>query len=70
MDQRSIILYLHLNGLSAHVIHDGLAPTLGSEGLAYSTVARYLHEAKPGIAEVTLDRASSSPRPHDSNWAI
>jgi hypothetical protein len=30
-DQRSIVPYLHLKGLSAHAIHDGLVVTLGMQ---------------------------------------
>jgi hypothetical protein len=38
MDQRSIVLYLHLKGLSAYAIHDDLVATLGPKAVAYSTV--------------------------------
>jgi hypothetical protein len=70
MDQRSIVLYLHLKGLLAHVIHDDLVSTLDSKAVGYSSVTRYLREAKLVTAEVTLDREASSPRLDDSNRAI
>jgi hypothetical protein len=38
--------------------------------VAYSTVTRYLREAKLGTAEVALDREPSSPRLDDSDRAI
>jgi hypothetical protein len=41
MDQRSIVLDLHLNGLSAHAIHDDLVATLGCKALAYSPAIHY-----------------------------
>jgi hypothetical protein len=47
MDQRSIVLHLHLKGLSAHVIHDDLVATLGSKAMAYSTVTRSLSFVRP-----------------------
>jgi hypothetical protein len=70
IDQRSIVLYLHLNGLLAHVIHDDLVATLGPKAVTYSTVTGYLRETELGIAEVTLDRESSSPYLDDSDRVI
>jgi hypothetical protein len=55
MDQRSVVLDLHLKGLSAHAIHEDLVATLGPKAVAYSTVTHHLREAKLGTAEVTLD---------------
>jgi hypothetical protein len=60
MDQSSIVLCLHLNGLSDHAIHDDLVATLGPKAMANSMVTRYLRKAKPGTAEVTLDPESRS----------
>jgi hypothetical protein len=70
MDQRSIVLYLHLKGLSAHAIHDDLGATLGPTAGAYNAVTCYLREAKLGTAEVTLDPEPSSPRLDDSDRDI
>jgi hypothetical protein len=67
MDQRSIVLDLHLKGLSAHAIHDDLMVTLVPEAVTYSRVTRYLCEAKLGTAEVTLDLEPSS---YHLTWKI
>jgi hypothetical protein len=50
MDQRSIVLYLHLKVLLANVIHDSLVATLGPKAAAYSTMKRHVREAKLGTA--------------------
>jgi hypothetical protein len=68
--QRSIVLYLHLKGLSTHAIHDDLVATLGSKAVVYSTVTRYLRESEFGTAEVTLDPEPSSPRLDDSDRVV
>jgi hypothetical protein len=70
MGQRSIVLSLHLKGLSAHAIHDDLVAALGPKAVAYGTVTRCLREAKLGTAEVTLDPEPSSPRLDDSDQPI
>jgi hypothetical protein len=46
MDQRSIALYLSINGLSTKAIHQELVRTLGAEAVAYPTVTWYLRTAK------------------------
>jgi hypothetical protein len=61
MNERSIVLYLHLKGLLTHAIHDDIVATLVPNAVAYSTVARYLRKAKLGTDEVTLDPESRSP---------
>jgi hypothetical protein len=48
MDQGSLVLYLHLNWLLAHAIHDDLVATLDPKAVVYSTVTQYLREAKLG----------------------
>jgi hypothetical protein len=70
MDQRSIVLYLYLQRLLAHVIHDDLVATPGPKAVTYSTVTRYLRGAKLGTGEVTLDPGPSSPHIDDSDRAI
>jgi uncharacterized membrane protein len=70
MDQRSIVLYLHLKGRSVHVIHGDLVATLGPKAVAYSTVRYYLREAKLSTAEVTLDPEPSSHHLDDSDRDI
>jgi hypothetical protein len=42
MDQRTICLYLNRKGLSAQAIHYELVQVLGSDVIAYSTMASYL----------------------------
>jgi hypothetical protein len=70
VDHRSAVLDLHLKGLSAHGIHDSLVATLGPNAVAYSRVTRYLREAQPGTAEVTLRPEPSSPHLDDSDRVI
>jgi hypothetical protein len=70
MDQRSIVLYLHLKRLSAHAIHDDLVATLGLKALAYNTVTRYFREAERSTADVTIDPEPSSPHLDESDWDI
>jgi hypothetical protein len=70
MDHRSSVLYLHLKELCAHAIHDDLVAILGPKAVAYSTVTRYLREAKLGTAEVTLDPEPCSAHLDDSDRAI
>jgi hypothetical protein len=60
MDLKSIVLYLHLKGLSVHAIHDDLVATLGPKAGAYSTVTRYLRETKLGTAYITFNPESRS----------
>jgi hypothetical protein len=50
MDQRSIVLDLHLKGLSAHAIHHHSVPTLGPTAVAHRTVTRYLSFVRPSSA--------------------
>jgi hypothetical protein len=45
MDQRTIVAYLELKGLSPRSIHQDLVATLGGGAMADSTVARYIHDA-------------------------
>jgi hypothetical protein len=70
MDRRPIILYFHLEELSAHGIHDDLVVTHGPMAMAYSTVTYYFREAKLGTAEVTLGPEPSSPHLEDSDRAV
>jgi hypothetical protein len=70
MDQRSIVFCPHLNGPSAHVIHDDLVATFDPKAVSYNIVTRYLREAKLGTAEVTLDHGASSPCLDNSGRAI
>jgi hypothetical protein len=70
MDQPVIVVYLSLKGLSARTIHEELRVTLRLDAVAYSTVARYLHDThcSPSIAETALIEVQR--RLDDSNHAI
>jgi hypothetical protein len=46
MDQQMIVAYLDLKQISARAIHTDLVATLGSNAVAYSSVTRYLREAR------------------------
>jgi hypothetical protein len=55
MTQRPIAAYLSLKGMSAREIHDDIVTTLGSDAVSYSSVTRYLREARS---------PPSKPEPH------
>jgi transposase len=70
MTQRPIVGYFSLKGMSAREIHNDIVATLGPDAVSYSSVARYLREAR---------FPPSKPEPHpadvqrdidDSNQAI
>jgi hypothetical protein len=46
MEQRMIVAYLDLKGISARTIHTDLVATLWSNAVAYSSVTRHLREAR------------------------
>jgi hypothetical protein len=46
MTQHPIVAYLSLKGMSAREIHDDIAATLGPDSVSYSSVTRYLYEAR------------------------
>jgi hypothetical protein len=63
MTQRPIVAYLSLKGMSAREVHDDIVATIGPDAVPYSSVTRYLREArfppsKPGHhpADVQRDR--------------
>jgi hypothetical protein len=63
MMQRPIVAYLSLKGMSAREIHDDIVATLGPDPVSYSSVIRYLGEARfpplkpePHPADVQRDR--------------
>jgi hypothetical protein len=70
MDQRSTVLYLHLKGLSAQAIYDGLVATLGGEALPYSTVTKYVSKAQSNAAKLPSNPDASSPHLDDSDRVI
>jgi hypothetical protein len=46
MMQRPIVAYLSLKGISAREIHDDIVSTLGPDAMSYSSITRYLREAR------------------------
>jgi hypothetical protein len=46
MDQKAIVLYLHMRGMSLDAIHDDLMRVLGENAVAYSTVMKYVRSEK------------------------
>jgi hypothetical protein len=51
MTQRPIVAYLSLKGMSAHEIHDDILATLGPDAVSYSSVTRYLSEARFALSK-------------------
>jgi hypothetical protein len=58
MTQRPIVAYLSLKEMSAREIHNDIVATLGPDAVSYSSVPRYLHEAR---------LPPSKPEPHPSD---
>jgi hypothetical protein len=46
MIQRPIVAYLSLKGMSAREIHDDIVATIGANAVSYSSITRYLREAR------------------------
>jgi hypothetical protein len=48
MDQKEIVLYLHMKGMSLDAIHDDVmrVRVLRENAVAYSTVTQYVHTEK------------------------
>jgi ATPase subunit of ABC transporter with duplicated ATPase domains len=70
MDQRTIVAYLALKGLSARAIHEDRMATLGRDAMAYSTVARYLHDAHCSPSRQRTASVESSRAIDDSDEAL
>jgi hypothetical protein len=43
IDQKAIVLYLDIRGMSLDAIHEDLTRLLGENPVAYSTVTKYVH---------------------------
>jgi hypothetical protein len=67
MDQKTIVLYLHMKGMGLDVIHGDLVRTLGKEAVAYSTVTKYIQNARfaPKTEVVTPEPAEGRYNPVD-----
>jgi hypothetical protein len=70
MDQRTIVASLALKGLSARSIHQDLVATLGGDAMAYSTVARYIHDEHCSPPSQTAAPIAVSSDLDDSDEAI
>jgi hypothetical protein len=46
MDQKPIVLYLHMKGMALDSIHDDLVRTFGKDTVAYSKVTKYARIAQ------------------------
>jgi hypothetical protein len=58
MDQKTIVLYLRMKGMSLDAIHEDLVRTLGADVVSYSMVTKYARSAKFSPKK---DGASSEP---------
>jgi hypothetical protein len=63
MTQRSTAAYLSLTRMSAHETQDDIVATLGPDAMSYSSVTRYLREArfhllKPELLQPTFKEIS------------
>jgi hypothetical protein len=58
MDQKPIVLYLRMKGMTLDAIQDDLVRTLGKDAVEYSTVTKYAHSAQfSGRKEATPPEA-------------
>jgi hypothetical protein len=46
MDQKAIVFYFHMRGMSLDSIHEDLVRVLGENAVAYSTVTKYVRSEK------------------------
>jgi transcriptional regulator of acetoin/glycerol metabolism len=61
MDQRPIVLFLSMKGLSIKDIHDEFVIVLGSDAIDYSMVTKYLrHTRIPPIPMETIQKPSNT----------
>jgi histone-lysine N-methyltransferase SETMAR len=70
MDQRTIVAYLVLKGLSARSIHQDLVARSWGDAMAYSTVARYIHDAHCSPSSQTAAPIAVPSGLDDSDEAI
>jgi hypothetical protein len=59
MDQRPIVLFLSMKGLSAQDIHGELVAVLGFDAIGYSTVTMYRRQTR--IPPISMDTLEKSP---------
>jgi hypothetical protein len=70
MTQRPIVAYLSLKGMSAREIHDDIVISLGPDAVSYSSVARYLCEARFPPSKLEPHPADLQRDLDDSDQAI
>jgi hypothetical protein len=58
MEQKTIVFYLRMKGMSLDAIHEDLVRTLGTDAVTSSTVTKYARSAK---FSPTKDRPLSEP---------
>jgi hypothetical protein len=61
MDQRSIIMFLGMKGLSAIAIHRELVDVLGSDAITYSAVPKYLRSTSFEMKSAGSDKGTDDP---------
>jgi hypothetical protein len=68
--QRPIVVYLSLKWMSAREIHDDIGAILGPDAMSYSSVTRYLREARFSPSKPEPDPADVQRNLDDSDQAI
>jgi hypothetical protein len=65
--QKTIVLYIHMKGMGLDAIHKDLVCTLGKEAVAYTTVIKYVRNARfaPKTEAVTPEPAEGRNVPVD-----
>jgi hypothetical protein len=64
MDQKSIVLYLHMKGIALDAIHEDLVRVLGENAIAYSTVTTDVRRARFPPKQ---DAPSAEPMPVETS---
>jgi transposase len=70
MTQRPIVAYLSLKGMSAREIHDDIVATIRPDAVSYSSVTRYLREARFPLSKPEPHPADVQRDLYDSGQAI
>jgi hypothetical protein len=64
MDQKSIVLYLYMNGMALDAIHEDLVRMLEENAIAYSTVTKYVRSIRFPPKQ---DAPSAEPMPVETS---
>jgi hypothetical protein len=67
MDQKTSVLYLQIKGMGLDTAHEDLVRTLGKEAVVYSTVTKYVRNARfaPETEAAMLEPAEGRHGPVD-----